>query len=58
MDSRNKIHKLIKEISAELLQYVREHESPSKDRWVPAAQIKKDLELNFVAVPKSNTQYG
>ena len=52
MNTKDKIHGLIKEISSEVLQFIRENESPSNDGWVPAAQIKNDLELNFAAVPK------
>ena len=58
MNTKDKIHALIKEISSEVLQFIRENESPSNNRWVPAAQIKNDLELNFAAVPKTNQQYG
>jgi hypothetical protein len=58
MNTKDRIHSLIREISREVLQFIREHESSSHDRWLPAAQIKNDLELNFVAVPKTNQQYG
>ena len=58
MNTKDKIHGLIKEISSEVLQFIRENESPSNDGWVPAAQIKNDLGLNFAAVPKTNQQYG
>lgn len=58
MNTKDKIHGLIKEISSEVLQFIRENESPSNDGWVPVAQIKNDLELNFAAVPKTNQQYG
>ena len=58
MNTKDRIHGLIKEISSEILRFIREHESPSNDRWVPASQIKNDLELNFVAVPRTNQQQG
>lgn len=58
MNSKERIHALINEISTEVLQFIRNHESPSNDRWVPAAQIKSELELYFEAVPKDNKQYG
>jgi hypothetical protein len=54
MNPKDRIHGLIDDISKEVLQFIRDHESPSNDRWVAAAQIKRDLELNFVAVPKAN----
>jgi hypothetical protein len=57
-NAKERIHALIKEISDEVLRFIREHESSSNDRWVPAAQIKNDLELNFIAVPRANKQYG
>ena len=52
------VHHLINEIALEVLHYIRTHESSSEDRWVPAAKIRNGLELNFVAVPKGNKQYG
>jgi hypothetical protein len=38
--------------------FVREREPLHPDRWVPAAEVKKGLDLNLVAVPKSSKQYG
>jgi len=58
MSSKDQIHNLLKEMSMEVLNYIRSQETSGKDRWVPAANIKSSLELNFVAVPKSNKQYG
>jgi hypothetical protein len=58
MKAKDRIHGLIKEISREVLQFIQEHESQAHDRWVPASQIKQELELNFVAVPRANEQYG
>jgi len=58
MKSKERIHNLLKEMSIEVLNYIRSQESSATDRWVPAANIKNTLELNFVAVPKSNKQYG
>lgn len=58
MNTKDRIHGLINEISREVLQFIRDHESPANDRWVPAAQIKNELELYFAAVPKTNKQYG
>lgn len=58
MDSRQKIHGYLKEISKELLNFIKSEESSFKDRWVPAIDIKEKLELNFVAVPQENKQYG
>jgi hypothetical protein len=58
MNTKDKIHALINEIASEVLLFIRKRESPSDDRWVPAAQIKTDLELNFVAAPRANQQHG
>jgi hypothetical protein len=58
MDRKGAIHSLLRVIVFELLQFIRESESSFKDRWVPAADIKNALELNFVAVPRENKQYG
>jgi hypothetical protein len=54
MDSKARIHKHLEAAAAELLQYVKAAESSHSDRWVPAADIKRKLELNFVAVPRAN----
>lgn len=58
MDSKQKIHALLRQCCDELLVHVREREGLHQDGWVPVAEVKKSLELNFVAVPKSSTQYG
>ena len=58
MNSKEKIHRLLRECCAELLAYVKEREPLNEDRWVPAAELKDNLDLNFVAVPKSGKQYG
>lgn len=54
------IHKLRDDAALELLAFIKDSESKFKDqdRWVPAAEIKNGLALNFFAVPKSGTQYG
>jgi hypothetical protein len=58
MNSKEKIHRLLRECCDELLAYVKEREPLHRERWVPAAELKDNLDLNFVAVPKSGTQYG
>ena len=58
MDRKQAIHSLLNVIAFELLQFIRESGPSFKDRWVPAADIKNALELNFVAVPRENQQYG
>jgi hypothetical protein len=58
MDRKENIHHLIKKITMEVLEFIKEEESHFKDRWVPSAHIKNSLELGFVAVPKANKQYG
>jgi hypothetical protein len=54
------IHKLLNDAALELLAFIKDSEIKFKDqdRWVPAAEIRNGLDLNFVAVPKSGTQYG
>lgn len=54
MNHKLKIHNLLNEIASELLEYIKECESSYEDRWVPAADIKRNLELNLVAVPLGN----
>ena len=56
-ERKARIHKLLQECTNELYAYIKESES-TPDRWVPAAKIKNDLELNFPSVPIANTQYG
>lgn len=58
MNSKDKLHGLLRECCDEVLAYVREREPLHTDRWVPAAEVKKGLDLNFVAVPKGSKQYG
>ena len=58
MDRKEIIHNLIEVIAYEILQFIKSQEAAYDDRWVPAADIKSSLDLNFVAVPISNKQYG
>ena len=58
MDRKKIIHNLIEAIAFEILQFIKAAETSYEDSWVPAANIKKSLELNFIAVPISNKQYG
>lgn len=58
MNRAEKIHKLLNEAADEILAFVKESESEFPDGWVPATEIKSKLDLNFVAVPKANKQYG
>lgn len=58
MKRKATIHELIRNISMELLEFVREEEPSFSDGWVPAAHIKQKLDLNFPAVPRENKQYG
>jgi len=58
VNRREKIHNLIEEISNEVFLFIREHECSSDDGWVPTAQIKSDLDLNFVAIPRGNQKDG
>jgi len=60
MNRKVTIHQHLSEAATELLEFIKEAEAEFVDQgyWVPAAKIKNDLELNFVAVPKSGKQYG
>ena len=58
MSRKERIHEHINAISDEVLAYIKEREDMFADRWVPASEIKNDLELAFVSVPKANKQYG
>lgn len=58
MDRKEIIHNLIDVIAFEILQYIKSQEASYDGGWVPAADVKKSLDLNFVAVPISNKQYG
>jgi hypothetical protein len=58
MNSKDKMHGLLRECCDEILVYVRERAPLHADRWVPIAEVKKGLDLNLVAAPKSSKQYG
>jgi hypothetical protein len=58
MGRKDVIHNLIDAIAFEVLEFIKVEERNFEDGWVPATEIKGKLELNFVAVPKSNEQYG
>lgn len=55
---KDRVHQHINSIAAEVLEEIKERESASFERWVPANEIKDVLELNFVSVPRANKQYG
>ena len=60
MSRKDTIHKFLSDAALELLAFIKDSEASSKDQdhWVPAAEIKASLDLNFVAVPRSGIQYG
>jgi len=58
MDRKDIIHHHLKSCAIEILGHIRELQDEAKDRWVSAAELRNSLDLNFVAVPKSGTQYG
>jgi len=58
MDRKQVIHSLLNVIAFELLQFIKESETPFEERWVPSAYIKEKLELNLISVPVENKQYG
>lgn len=60
MSHKTNIHRLLNAAASELLSFIRDSEIhyAADDFWVPATEIKNKLELNFVAVPRGNKQYG
>ena len=58
MNRKKAIHSLLEIMAFELLAYIKDVETQFEDRWIPAAEIKNELELNFVAVPKDSEQQG
>lgn len=58
MDRKNAIHALLSVMAYEVFQFIKESESSSEGGWVRSADIKNALELDFLAVPKNNKQYG
>ena len=58
MTRKDRVHELIHGIANEVQNQIKESEQQYPDRWVPAAEIKNQLELNFLAVPLANKQYG
>lgn len=58
MDHKAAIHQHIRSCCDVLLAYIKAVEPLHPDRWVPTAEIKKALDINFVAVPKINPPRG
>jgi hypothetical protein len=58
MNHKAEIHAHIQKCADVLLDHIRQAGATYPDRWVPAAEIKNALEINFVAVPKANTPRG
>lgn len=58
MDHKTAIHEHIRICCDILLAYVKDAEPRHAGGWVPTADIKRTLGINFVAVPKSNTPRG
>ena len=58
MDHKAAIHQHIRSCCDVLLTYIKDVEPLHTDRWVPTAEIKKALDLNFMAVPRDNVPRG
>lgn len=58
MDHKAAIHEHIRICCDILLAYIKDVEPLYPGRWVPTAEIKKVLDINFVAVPKANIPRG
>ena len=51
---KTKIHALLDEVAMEIYGFVKEVENPYTERWVPAVDIKNDLNLKFSSYPLEN----
>jgi hypothetical protein len=58
MDHKTEMHKHIQACADVLLNYIQAVEPLHTEGWVPAAEIKTALDINFVAVPKANVPRG
>ena len=58
MNHKQRMHALLKECCDVLHAYIASTEADYPERWVPAAQLKQDLELNFDAYPAGGEQHG
>ncbi len=58
MSRKDQVRSLVQQLAGEIYNYIKENEARFKDGKVPTAIIKKELELNFVCVPKANKQHG
>jgi hypothetical protein len=54
MNHKQEVHRLFGLMSDEVLAFIKETESAYLDGWVPAANIKRELELNKSAYPQGN----
>ncbi len=52
---KSKVHKLFNEMSNEVCAFIKSLESDYNDGWVPATDIKDQLELKKSAYPQGNT---
>ena len=51
--SRENIRRLLRECCREMLSYIKQREPGHVDRWVPATELERDLDFDFVGVLKS-----
>lgn len=60
MNRKETIHNLLKEISLDVFEFIKESELSQKDYdgWVPQTYINDKLSLKFHDVPKAKKQYG
>jgi hypothetical protein len=58
MKHKEELHALIQACADVLLDYIKNSGANHPDRWVPVAEIKRALDINFVAVPVANTPRG
>lgn len=51
---KSKIHKLLDETAIEIYGFIKDSESSYSEGWVPATDIKNELELKFSSYPQEN----
>jgi len=54
MSRKRTIHKLLDDVSTEIYGFIKDVEPSYPERWVPAVDIKNELDLKFSAYPQGN----
>ncbi len=48
---------MLHQMAMELVEFIKDSKGRFDQGWVPVAFVKKELQLNFPAVPRQNMQY-